>query len=87
MINRVRESRSDAVDSLFRVSQEIGTDNQNKLLSIAATWLLREAHLAVERAYAMMESGIPEETAWFLAIDDIGFQLAHAAANEGWPGK
>lgn len=49
---------------------------------VIANWWFREAHLAVERAAASVEAGAPPETAWFLAADDPGFQLALAAANE-----
>lgn len=86
-MNNQIQTRSDAVNRLFLVSQEIGTDHENQLLSVVATWLMREAHLAIERAYSMVESGVPEETAWFVAIDDVGFQLAHAATEEWGAGK
>lgn len=49
---------------------------------LIATWWTREAHLAVERATTAIDAGVPPETAWWLACDDGGFQLAKATADE-----
>lgn len=49
---------------------------------LLATWWLRESHLAIERAAHALDAGVPVETAWFLSVDDPGFQLAKATADE-----
>jgi hypothetical protein len=45
---------------------------------LIGSWLEREAHLAVRRAHEAMADGIPPDTAFFCAVDDMGFQLALA---------
>lgn len=50
----------------------------DEMTTIIGSWLGREAHLALRRAHEMMTDGIPSDTAFFLAVDDMGFQLAHA---------
>jgi hypothetical protein len=54
-----------------------GLNNDDSIV-ILGSWLGREAHLALRRAHDMMADGIPADTAFFLAVDDMGFQLAHA---------
>lgn len=50
----------------------------DETITTIGSWLGREAHLALRRAHEMMTDGIPPDTAFFLAVDDMGFQLAHA---------
>lgn len=71
------------IDYVRTTAIEIGSEQQNRLLSAVAALMMREAHLAVERAHSSMSVGVPPETAFFLAVDDMGFQLAHGAA-QGW---
>lgn len=53
-----------------------GIDDEQTGLLVA--WTSREANLALRRAYEMMADGVPFDTAFFLAADDMGFQLALA---------
>lgn len=78
--------QSEVVETVRKTAQEIGLSHENQLLSAVAMWLLREAELATLRAYELAATGVPEDTAWFVAIDDMGFQLAYGAA-QGWGGK
>lgn len=46
-----------------------------------AALLLREVHLSIRRAHEAMADGIPPDSAHFLAIDDMGFQVALSVAR------
>jgi hypothetical protein len=72
LIQRVLDT-ADALEGTTPISDAIR--------DVMLLWLRREGHLAIERAYHFVQSGVPEETAWFLAPDDMGFQLALAAVN------
>lgn len=61
-----------------RLAAEKRADDPDEPLRIVGSWLGREAHLALRRAHEMMTDDIPPDTAFFLAVDDMGFQLAHA---------
>ncbi len=47
-------------------------------LPILATWVRRETHLAVAEAVGFIQSGVPDDTAWTLAQDSMGFQLVRS---------
>lgn len=69
----------EVIDGVRRVGENLldGAD-PNGRQALVGLWLSREAHLALRRAHEMMTDGIPPDTAFFLAVDDMGFQLAHA---------
>lgn len=75
------------IDYVRRTARNIGPDNDNSLLAAVSLLLEREAHLAVRRASEMMADGVPPDSAFFLAVDDAGFQLAHAAAQSWHHGR
>lgn len=82
--NQPDRVRSELIDALFEVADELdkaGAEVKSSLVPIISTWVRREGHLATERAYMLLRDGVPEETAWFLAVDDAGFQLAAAYAT------
>jgi hypothetical protein len=69
---------SPLVKRMFEHAQKVGDLGAETPETILSSWLAREAHLAVMRAHDYAVNGIPEENAWFLATDDVGFQLANA---------
>lgn len=76
--------RSELIARLFSCAdrlQQSTVQGDHELAEVLSAWWHREAHLAVERAFASIEGGVPEPTAWFLACDDAAFQLALAAAD------
>jgi hypothetical protein len=48
---------------------------------LLSTWMRREAHLLQFRYLELLQAGAPDETAQFLAQDDMGLQLAVAMAE------
>lgn len=68
-------------DSAARMEHTV-TFGSEVVSGLIAAWWTREAHLAVERAATAVDAGVPPETAWWLACDDPGFQLAKATADE-----
>lgn len=75
-----------AVRGAFAIADEMDR-TENVLLETVAMWLRREMHLAVERFGAALQMAMPEDTARFLAQDDMGFQIALAAARAWGEGK
>ena len=75
---------SELIKRLFECAERMSVAD-SIVSGLIAAWWSREAHLAVERASMSMESGVPFQTAWFLACDDPGFQLAKATADEYYP--
>lgn len=84
--NESRRVSSDLIDHVIETAGNIGLEHENRLLACVASMMMREAHLAIERTANMVQIGVPEETALFLAADDMGFQLAYSAA-QAWQGK
>lgn len=70
--------RTELIGQMLETADAIA-EVKNKLLQHVAAWIQREAHLAEARHLAAMQEGLPDDTARFLAVDDMGFQLAHAA--------
>jgi hypothetical protein len=66
------------VGELLRFAETLSDKADTEVQEIVSGWLQREAHLATRRAYEMMADGVPPDTAFFLAVDDTGFQLAAA---------
>jgi hypothetical protein len=66
------------IDELRQFAEKLGDKADSDIHTIVSSWLSREAHLAMRRAYEMMADGVPPDTAFFLAVDDSGFQLAAA---------
>jgi hypothetical protein len=81
------EDRSELIDQLRDLAEEVGQDMVGRvtpeIAKVLEMWLLREVHLAVRRAHEAMADGVPPDSAFFLAVDDMGFQLAHAL-SEAW---
>lgn len=72
---------SELIDELFAVADKMDEMHakDSELVPIVTMWIRREGHLAVERAYAERQAtGLPEDSAWFLAVDDPGFQIGRA---------
>jgi len=69
---------SQLVRTLLAFAEETDGRATTSTERVVATWLRREGHLAVMRAHDYLQNGIPEESAWFLAVDDTGFQIAAA---------
>lgn len=74
--------RTELIENMLAAADEMG-DSPNLLLAVTGSWVRREAHLAEARHLAMIQDGILDDSARFLAMDDMGFQLAQAAV-EGW---
>jgi hypothetical protein len=84
----VHSELTGVVSELFAQAERLENHTalaDNPLVPILSTWWRREAHLAVERAHNALAAGVPDETAWFLAVDDPGFQLAAAAGERYVP--
>jgi hypothetical protein len=71
------------VRTLLAFAEETDSRATTSTERVIATWLRREGHLAVMRAHDYLQNGIPEESAWFLAVDDPGFQIAAAMLDPG----
>jgi hypothetical protein len=69
---------SAVVRAVLEFADEVEEKADSANERVIATWLRREGHLAVVRAYDYLQNGVPEESAWFLAVDEVGFQLAAA---------
>jgi hypothetical protein len=75
---------SELIDRMTRWVAKLGEINQPQdqdrvidASEVLANWVAREAHLAVRRAHEMMADGVPPDTAFFLSVDDLGFQVAY----------
>lgn len=66
------------IAELRQFAEKLADRADSEVHVIVSGWLNREVHLALRRAYEMMADGIPSDTAFFLAVDDSGFQLAAA---------
>ena len=76
---------SELIKRLLECADRLSTSpivRDEVVFGLIATWWLRESHLAIERAAHAIDAGVPAETAWFLSVDDPGFQLAKACADE-----
>lgn len=69
---------SDLIDHVREAAEKRMLPNVDEGIQLIGAWLLRETHQAVRRAHEMMADGIPPDTAFFTATDDMGFQLALA---------
>jgi hypothetical protein len=71
--------RSELVKQMLEHADEM-EDSSSPLLCVTGSIIRREAHFAEGRTLAMIQDGLPEDTARIVAQDDMGFQLAQAAS-------
>jgi hypothetical protein len=69
------------VSPLLEVAERIEGSIKPGVPHVLSTWLQREVHLAAVRHAELLQLGVPEETAQFLALDDPGYQIARTASD------
>lgn len=74
--------RSELVQQMLNAAESMEKAQHGVLAEHLASWWRREAHLAEERHLSAFRAGLPDDTAAFLAFDDMGFQIARAACSD-----
>lgn len=79
------DQHSELLDWMLDTAESMSKDRAPfatpEMIKVMEMWLRRECHLAIRRAHEMMADGIPPDSAFFVAVDDMGFQLAHGLAQ------